>query len=440
MKGDIRMKNKILLTSALIVLIVSFSFAQSNQMVLVEGGTFQMGDASLPDAPVHTVTVSSFYMSKYKVSLNEYGSLMGVWPINYNGGIVWNTPAPASEYGQIPAFGITWYEAIVYCNKLSVREGLTPCYASNGSKNAVTNARNFDKDYMTSKGTLILKNVTCDWNANGYRLPTEAEWEYAARGGKYKSPYKYAGSNDWREVMNIKMPFKMGTKKPNALGLHDMSMGPEWCWDLYGDFYYSQTNNSTDPRGPSGDQEYLGNGKWTAYLYERMQRGGRYYDERPEETSMVYKRFSDNPEKFEIIVGPTEYNFRIVRNANTNISNQPSLSATTKNNVNNSSKKINMPNWYYASELSEWRSYIEETLSDEIRIELIFKIMEQRIKQQISRGYVITKNDLRYCELAFKNWHYGDKKVPENFDISGKKLSDSKMAKILNELINQGYF
>ena len=66
--------------------------------------------------------------------------------------------------------------------------------------------------------------------------------------------------------------------------------------------------------------------------------------------------------------------------------------------------------------------------------------MEQRIKQQISRGYVITKDDLRYCELAFKNWHYGDKKVPENFDISGKKLSDSKMAKILNQLINQGYF
>ena len=111
------------------------------------------------------------------------------------------------------------------------------------------------------------------------------------------------------------MPFKMGTKKPNALGLHDMSLGPEWCWDFYDENYYSESTNSTDPHGPTGEQRYLGDGKWTSPLRARVQRGGLYYAEVPERTSMVYARGYANPEVYEILVGPVEYNFRVVRNA-----------------------------------------------------------------------------------------------------------------------------
>ncbi len=300
---------------------VTFSLsAQKHRMIYVKGGTFQMGstDARDKDAPVHTVTVSSFYMSNVKVSLALWGDVTGYWPFNYDN--VWyNNPASESEYDDIPAFGISWYEAISFCNRLSVLEGLTPCYAADGSKDAVTYSVELyktDNGYMTSTTSAIPGKITCDWDADGYRLPTEAEWEYAARGGIHKSSYKFSGSNDYRKVVNREIPYKMSQKQPNALGLYDMSMGPEWCWDLYSETYYSESDGITNPVGPvHGDliDVYI-SGEGTVNKENRVQRGGDYCN-RGESSGMVYHRGSDIPEKFEIILGPTEYMFRLVRTA-----------------------------------------------------------------------------------------------------------------------------
>lgn len=199
---------------------------KENDMVLVEGGTFQMGGndyvAHDIEKPVHTVTVSSFYMSKYPVTQAEYQAVMGNNPSHFKG-------------DQRPVDSVSWYEAVEYCNKRSEKEGLTPCYTIDGD----------DGD-----------DVTCNWEANGYRLPTEAEWEYAARGGKHNSPYKYSGSDNidevaWYRENSRSETHEVGKKKANVLGIHDMNGNvEEWCWDWFDEDYYSNSPEN-NPLGPA---------------------------------------------------------------------------------------------------------------------------------------------------------------------------------------------
>ncbi|MCF7913108.1 MAG: formylglycine-generating enzyme family protein [Candidatus Cloacimonetes bacterium] len=207
-------------------------------MVFVEGGTFEMGDhfteGDSAEIPVHDVTLSSFFIGQYEVTQDEYEELMG--------------NNPAHDYGvgdDYPVYRASWNDAVEYCNALSERKGLTPCYN--------------------------LEDYSCDFSANGYRLPTEAEWEYAARGGvNWTDNYKYSGTTDnlndyaWYNDNSGSQTHEVGIKEPNQLGIYDMSGNvSEWCNDFYSNDYYS-TSPAIDPLGPEiGYHRVVRGGGWT---------------------------------------------------------------------------------------------------------------------------------------------------------------------------------
>ena len=207
------------------------------EMVFVQGGTFQMGDiwktSDGTEKPVHTVTVNSFYISKYEVTQAQYQEIMGNNPSYFIG-------------ENLPVEKISWYDAVQFCNKLSEREGLEPCYTINGT------------------------DVTCDFTKNGYRLPTEAEWEYAARGGNQSHDYHYSGSDKvdevaWYRYNSGEHTHEVGTKQPNELGIYDMSGNVwEWCWDWYNWDYYNHSPQD-NPRGPSGGKFHVERGGSCAF-------------------------------------------------------------------------------------------------------------------------------------------------------------------------------
>ena len=135
-----------------------------------------------------------------------------------------------------PAYDLNWFDALVYCNNRSIAEGRTPCYTINDS----TNPKDWGKVPKSStwESWENWVNVTCDPSANGYRLPTHKEWEYAARGGNALKGYqfKYAGSNDLDEVAvwNTDIVSEIKTKKPNGLGIYDLNGNiEEWTFDKY---------------------------------------------------------------------------------------------------------------------------------------------------------------------------------------------------------------
>ena len=219
---------------------VSGSNATPSEMVFVEGGTFQMGDhfkeGDSDELPLHDVTVSSFYIGKYEVTQGRYKAAMGSNPSNFSGD---NNPVET----------VTWYNAVAYCNSLSVSEGLEQCYTINGTY------------------------VVCDFTKNGYRLPTEAEWKYAAHGGvKHTDNYKYSGTTNnlgdyaWYAPNSGSTTHEVGTKLANQLGIHDMSGNVyEWCWDWHGSYV---SDSQTNPTGAtSGSNRIFCGGSWYAHVY-----------------------------------------------------------------------------------------------------------------------------------------------------------------------------
>ena len=214
-------------------------------MIFVEGGTFQMGNPSggaSDERPVHSVTLSDFYIGKHEVTQKEYQAVMGSNPSNFKG-------------DNLPVERVSWFNAVEFCNKLSEREGLTPVYSINGDTSL----------NVWSRGTLV-----ADWTANGYRLPTETEWEYAARGGNKSKGFTYSGSNSiddvaWYGDNSGSKTHPVGTKRANELGLYDMWGNVwEWCWDWYGEY---SSRAKTNPRGPAnGSSAVLRGGSWVSHV------------------------------------------------------------------------------------------------------------------------------------------------------------------------------
>ena len=229
-------------------------------MVQIPGGSFQMGNPNTSvgwenERPVHTVTLSSFYMGKYEVTQEQWVAVMG----NNHG--YRDSPASGEVQGKRPVEQVSWYDTLVFCNKLSIKEGLNPAYRISGSTDPAV------------WGT-VPTSSNSTWNAveivagsNGYRLPTEAQWEYAARGGN-GSPgnYTYSGSNTigdvaWHSGNSEWKKHEVGKKAPNGLGLYDMSGNMyEWCWDWYGNY---SSGAQTNPMGAvAGSYRVARGGSW----------------------------------------------------------------------------------------------------------------------------------------------------------------------------------
>ena len=195
-----------------------------SHMIRVEKGEFMMGGEKYGDEkPIHKVTLThDFALCRYPVSQALWAAVME------------DNPQPSRFKGaQRPVESISWFEMVDFCNRLSEKQGLAPCYEIQG------------------------KQMRWLPDANGYRLPTEAEWEYAARGGRYGRGFEYAGSPDldqvgWYDANSNGETQPVGQKRPNALGLYDMSGNVfEWCWDWYGGDYYANSPEK-NPTGPAG--------------------------------------------------------------------------------------------------------------------------------------------------------------------------------------------
>jgi len=180
------------------------------KMVEVKGGTFTMGDNNYTNSsPEHPVTVGDFEIGKYPITFDEYDAFCEATGKEKPDDAGWGR-------GNRPVINVNWYDAIEYCNWLTEQEGIEPCYT-------------IEKDEDGNITGVMYKEVP-----GAYALPTEEEWEYAARGGKDSMGYKYSGSDNLDEVgwygqNSNGQTHPIGEKMPNELGLYDMS-GNVWEW------------------------------------------------------------------------------------------------------------------------------------------------------------------------------------------------------------------
>ena len=258
---------KLVILTAIMVLASACMGEVPINFVLVKGGAFKNTKSNYYGKGV---TISSFYIGKYDVTQKEWIEVMGSNPSKFKG-------------GNLPVEMVNWYDSVEYCNKRSIKDGLKPYYNIDKNKKDPNNM----PDPKFGDLDPIKWTVTTNAGANGYRLPTEAEWEYAAGGGQMSKSYTYSGSNDVDEVawywknsgdknltgfwnwtileQNHNQTKPVGGKDPNELGLYDMSGDVrEWCWDWHG----SLETHVTDPQGSHGG-------------YGRVWKGGGWMGDAP---------------------------------------------------------------------------------------------------------------------------------------------------------------
>jgi formylglycine-generating enzyme required for sulfatase activity len=203
------------------------------EMIALPSGEFVMGsnEGTLDTKPAHSVRVDAILMDRFEITQAIYQKITGTNPSR-------------RKNPQNPVEQVTWSAAVKFCNARSAQEGLSPCYDTN--------------------------NWECNFSANGYRLPTEAEWEYACRSGS-GTRFFFGNSAEelkafaWFEANSQSKPHPVGERKPNAWGLFDMEGNVwEWCNDFYGVKYYRDSPKE-NPQGPKqGEKRVLRGGAWSS--------------------------------------------------------------------------------------------------------------------------------------------------------------------------------
>jgi formylglycine-generating enzyme required for sulfatase activity len=217
---------------------VQFGLQRPIVMKNIQAGTFTMGSNNTLDlgaSPPHQVTLSAYTLQETDVTQEQYFAVIGVNPSQFNSG---------TDALLRPVEKVTWYNAVLYCNALSKLGGLDTCYT-----------------YTQAGAT----DAACDFTKHGYRLPTEAEWEYACRAGSITGYYwgdTINGNYCWYDSNSSGSTHAVATKQPNAWGLFDMSGNVfQWCNDWYGSYGSASQTDPIGANGTSGDRVLRG-GSW----------------------------------------------------------------------------------------------------------------------------------------------------------------------------------